>query len=200
MTTSPRARVDRGPGQDEHALRLVRRETRACWRRARRHAHAGSGGPSMPGMRSGRIDGTAGTQFATPRPASRSSVDVRVVVAGELHLPDPDPVEAGLGVGVDVLCEGGVHRGDLRERELHRPTDGLLHALPDVCKPAECTTWERRFRQLLVDEVARACAEARAGMGGRADVPEAVDRPFGGPGAWGSGRKRKFWSSAHEPP
>ena len=41
---------------------------------------AGSGGPSIPGIASCRIDGIAGMQFDTPRPASREEADVRVVV------------------------------------------------------------------------------------------------------------------------
>ena len=43
----------------------------------------------------------------------------RLVVAAvrELQLPDPDPVDAGRRVGLDVLGEAGCERGDLRDRE-----------------------------------------------------------------------------------
>ena len=57
--------------EDEDALRLVRGEPAHARAEGVDRARAASAGPSIPGMRSGRIEGTAGTQFATPRPASR---------------------------------------------------------------------------------------------------------------------------------
>ena len=42
---------------------------------------AGSGGPSMPGIASGRIEGIAGMQFETPRPGAVEHEQVRLVVA-----------------------------------------------------------------------------------------------------------------------
>ena len=86
----------------------------------------GSGGPSMPGRRSGRIDGTVGMQFATARPALAQQLEVRGVVLRELHLPDADALEPGGRVGGDVLGEGRAHRRDLAEREPHRPTTGTF--------------------------------------------------------------------------
>ena len=44
---------------------------------------------------------------------------VRLVVGRQLELPDPDRVEPGGGVGLDVLGERGADRRDLREREAH---------------------------------------------------------------------------------
>ena len=43
--------------------------------------------------------------------------DVRLVVLGQLELPQPDRVEAGGGVGRDVLGERGADGRDLRQRE-----------------------------------------------------------------------------------
>ena len=51
----------------------------------------GLGGPSMPGIRSGRIDGTAGTQFATPRPASRRRATFAASSSGSFISQIPIP-------------------------------------------------------------------------------------------------------------
>ena len=51
----------------------------------------GSAGPSIPGMPSGRIDGTVGTQLATPRPASRSSSTFAASSSGSFISQIPIP-------------------------------------------------------------------------------------------------------------
>ena len=73
----------------------------------------------MPAIASGSTDGTSGTQTETPRPCSAQQREVRLVVGRQLELPDPDRVEAGGGVRLDVLGERGADGRDLREREDH---------------------------------------------------------------------------------
>ena len=55
---------------------------------------------------------------------------------------------------------------------------------------------ERRLRQLLRDEVPGAGAEAGAGVGARADVPEALDGRPVARRRRANGRQSRFWSSA----
>ena len=145
--------------------RVDRRRAGRSTRRARRTRSAGRAGPSMPGIASGRNDGTAGTQFVTARPCSARSARFAVVVRRQLELPDPDRVEAGRGVGGDVLGERGVHGRDLREREPHdRPGQ--------LCEK-HASRASGGFVSSFADEIAGAGAEPRAGMRARADVPEA---------------------------
>ena len=78
---------------------------------------------------------------------------------------------------------------DLREREPHER--------PGSFASRRCG--QSGLRQRLGDEVAGAGAETGARVRARADVPEPVDG-VACPGASASGRQRRFWSSAHEPP
>ena len=160
-------------------------------RRARRCAPRRSAGPSMPGMRSGRIDGTAGTQFATAEAGLAQERDVRRVVVRELHLPDADPVEPGRCVGADVLRERRVRPSRSRRARASSPDPGTF---------ASSAPRQRRLRELLVDEVARSRRRARARDACDAPMCQRPSTAVLCPGACGSGRKRKFWSSAHEPP
>ncbi len=51
----------------------------------------GLGGPSMPGILSGRMEGTVGTQLATPRPASRMSPTLAASSSGSFISQIPMP-------------------------------------------------------------------------------------------------------------
>ncbi len=139
-------------------------------------ARLGSGGPSMPGKPK-REDATGRRARSSrrARPASRSSAPVRRVVVGELQLPDADPVEPGGGIRRDVLSNDAL-TVEISESE------SFIVLATDCCKRCPTTGTLRGasrksgLRELLVDEVAGACAEARARVGRRADVPEVVDR------------------------
>ena len=86
---------------------------------------AGSDGPSIPAIASWSTDGTPGHADRDAQAVLAEERDVRLVVGRQLELPEPDRVEAGCGVRLDVLREGGADRRDLREREDHeRP--GIL--------------------------------------------------------------------------
>ena len=87
-------------------------------------------------------------------------------VVAELHLPDPDPVEARCFVRADVLLERRSDGRDLAE--------GERHGSPGTFASTRRTSGG--LRQLLRDQVAGAGAEAGAGVGARADVPELLDR------------------------
>ena len=73
----------------------------------------------MPAIASGSTDGTSGTHTETRQAVLGEQREVRLVVGRQLELPDPDRVEAGGGVRLDVLGERGADRRDLREREAH---------------------------------------------------------------------------------
>ena len=93
-----RARVDRRAGQDEHALRLVRGE--AVHARAQRIdtlARLGRTFHAGNAERQDRRHGGYAVRDAETGVHAVSSMFARVVV-GQLHLPDPDPVEARGGV------------------------------------------------------------------------------------------------------
>ncbi len=75
----------------------------------------------MPGIPSGKKDGTAGDAARDTEARLAQERTIRLVVVGQLELPDPDPLEAGGSVGRDILLEGGGYRRDLAQGKPHGP-------------------------------------------------------------------------------
>jgi hypothetical protein len=115
-------------GEADHALRLVRRQP-ADAHAERVDALGRLAGLVHPGQEDREDGGHRGDAARDPEPDVPQECDVRRIVRGQLHLPDPDAVEAGSGVCRDVLRERGADRRDLGEGELHERPGSLASSL-----------------------------------------------------------------------
>jgi len=104
--------------QDDDALRVVAGEPpdRRADRPGPFRGILGSLEPGDPELEERRHGRDAVRDLEPGRAQER---EVRLVVGGQLHLPEADRVEAGGGVGGDVLREGRVQGRDRRERQPH---------------------------------------------------------------------------------
>ena len=110
-------------------------------------------------------------------------------VVGELHLPDPDPVGASVPVGVEVVRERLPDGRDLGDREARHQRRTSPRA--------------RSARDGFSSCCATSVPEPPPSPGPGCVLAPMCQTPGTGvrwPGCEASGRQRKFWSSASEPP
>ena len=115
----PSATVRPPSGPERHATHSARTRRTVGRSLERADPLLDVGGPLHPGDREREHRRHLGTQTETRKAVLAQQRDVRLVVLGQLELPEPDRVEARCGIGLDVLGERGADGRDLGEREDH---------------------------------------------------------------------------------
>ncbi len=172
------------PGQAEHAVGLERREPV--------HRRAERADALLDVLRAldhrVRQDRRHGRDAVGHLQAARAQRRQVVLVVAELHLPDPDPVEARRRIGAEVVAEARGDGRDLAQRQLHGTPGTFASSRRAAAAGSAASLRDTRSR--------------RRGRGpGWVLAPMWKRRSTGVscPGEAGVGRKSRFWSSAHEP-